>query len=183
MEKIGERIRIKREHRSMHLNELAESVGVTKSCLSQIENGKSFPSITTLKKIADSLNTTIGELVGEKERIAFNPLISADNRKFVKTNNSGSSLYLLSHHDPNKQMETYYIQFNSGSDSGDLFDNQHGQAFFFILEGEFEITLNSKKYLLKEGDSFYYNSSSEHSIININENISKMIWIISHPNI
>jgi XRE family transcriptional regulator, regulator of sulfur utilization len=183
MDKIGERIRVKREHRSMHLNELAERVGVTKSCLSQIENGKSFPSIVTLKKIADSLGTTIGELVGEKERLAFNPLITEDNRKFVKTNPKGASLFLLSHHDPNKQMETYFVHYNPGADSEDLIDNQHGQSFCYIVDGELEIEINNRNYLLKHGDSFYYNSNDEHKIKNISNQTSKMIWIISHPNI
>ncbi len=183
MDKIGERVRIRREHKTMHLNELAEKVGVTKSCLSQIENGKSFPSIFTLKKIADSLNTTIGDLVGEKERLEFNPLITLKNRKFVKTNDSGASLFLLSHHDPNKQMETYFIRFNGNSDSTDLIDNHHGQAFCYIINGNIEITLKTRKYLLKKGDCFYYNSFDDHLINNVNDNVSKMIWIITHPNI
>ncbi|MBN2444846.1 MAG: helix-turn-helix domain-containing protein, partial [Spirochaetales bacterium] len=136
MNKIGERIRFIREHKTMQLNELAKKVGVTKSCLSQIENGKSFPSIITLKKIADNLQTTIGELVGEKERLAFNPLITLENRKFVKKTQSGASLYLLSHHDPNKQMETYFVQFPEGSTSTGLLENHHGQAFCYIINGK-----------------------------------------------
>ncbi len=132
MDKIGERIRARREHKTMHLNELACKVGVTKSCLSQIENRKSFPSIITLKKIADNLNTTIGDLVGEKEMLAFNPLITHKKRKFVKTNNSGASLYLLSYHDPHKQMETYFLQFYINSDSSDLIDNHHDRFFAML---------------------------------------------------
>jgi len=167
----------------MHLNELAKMVGVTKSCLSQIENGKSFPSIVTLKKIADNLNTTIGELVGEKDRLAFNPLITLENRKFVKKNKSGALLFLLSHHDPNKQMETYFVQFNPDADAEELVDNHHGQAFCYIINGRIKIVLKNKKYELKRGDCFYYNSLEEHSILNIDKDISRMIWIISHPNI
>ena len=183
MDKIGERVRVRREHKAMHLNELACKVGVTKSCLSQIENGKSFPSLITLKKIADNLDTTIGDLVGEKEMLAFNPLITHKNRKFVKINNSGASLYLLSYHDPNKQMETYFLQFDINSDSSDLIDNHHGQAFCYVTKGNSEITLNEKKYILKKGDCFYYNSFDDHLIKNIGDNLSEMIWIISHPNI
>ena len=183
MDKLGERIRQRREHRAMHLNELAEKVGVTTSCLSQIENGKSFPSIITLKKIADSLNTTIGDLVGEKERLEFNPLITLEDRKFVKTNDSGASLFLLSHHDPNKQMETYFVQFDSGADTTDLIGNHHGQSFCYVITGLLEISLKEHRYVLKRGDCFYYNSSNQHSIKNIDAGSSRMIWIIAHPNI
>jgi XRE family transcriptional regulator, regulator of sulfur utilization len=183
MKKIGERIRFRREHKAMHLNELAKKVGVTKSCLSQIENGKSYPSIITLKKIADALNTTIGDLVGEKERLAFHPLITLEERKFVTKNETGASLFLLSHHDPNKQMETYFVQFESGSDSHGLLENHQGQAFCYTINGKIEIVLENQVYILKKGDCFYYNSLREHSIKNIDEGISRMIWVIAHPNL
>jgi transcriptional regulator with XRE-family HTH domain len=183
MDKIGERIKIRREHKGMPLHELAKKVGVTKSCLSQIENGKSFPSIITLKKIADSLSTTIGDLVGEKERLEFNPLIPLEERKFVNKNTSGASLFLLSHHDPHKQMETYFVQFDVGANSADLLENHRGQAFCYTINGKIEITLKEKVYVLKKGDCFYYNSFETHTIKNIDSDISRMIWVIARQNI
>lgn len=183
MDKIGERIRLRREHKTMHLNELAKRVGVTKSCLSQIENGKSFPSILTLKKIADNLNTTIGDLVGEKDRSEYNPLITVEERKFVNRNTSGASLYLLAHYDPNKQMETYFIRFDVDADSSNLLENHHGQAFYYVINGNIEITLNERNYVLKEGDCFYYNSADDHFVKNINSDFSEAIWTITHSNI
>ncbi|NCC62412.1 MAG: XRE family transcriptional regulator, partial [Verrucomicrobiae bacterium] len=52
MNRIGERIKRKRELRNLNLGELAEKVGISASALSQIEKSKSFPSIITLKSIA-----------------------------------------------------------------------------------------------------------------------------------
>ena len=69
MKRIGGRIKKRRELLHLHLNELAEKVAISSSALSQIENSKSYPSVLTLKSIADALHTTIGELVGENETL------------------------------------------------------------------------------------------------------------------
>ena len=113
MKRLGERIKRKRESMQMQLNDLAKKVGVSSSALSQIENAKAFPSIVTLKTIAEKLSTTVGELIGENETLTKNPLIRRDEKKFVKGNDSGTSLFLLSHHDPLKQMETYFLKLFS----------------------------------------------------------------------
>ena len=65
MHRMGERIRARRENLGIQVNDLAGMIGVTPSLVSQIERAKAFPSILTLKKISDALQTTVGELIGE----------------------------------------------------------------------------------------------------------------------
>ena len=69
MDKIGFRVKLQREKNEMSLRELAKKVGLSASFLSQVEGEKVFPSLQSLKKIADALHTTIGELIGETGNI------------------------------------------------------------------------------------------------------------------
>lgn len=117
MNRLGERIKRRRETLNMPLTDLAKKVGISASALSQIENAKAFPSVVTLKSIADHLYTTVGELIGENDTLTRNPLIKASEIKFVKANASGTSLFLLSHHDSSKQMEPYLVKFSENADS------------------------------------------------------------------
>lgn len=183
MKRLGERIKRKRESMQMQLNDLARKVGVSSSALSQIENAKAFPSIVTLKTIADRLSTTVGELIGEHETLTKNPLIRREEKKFVKGNDSGTSLFLLSHHDPLKQMETYLVEFLRNSDSEDIFTEHPGQEFCYILKGKVRFLLDEKEYQLSEGDSLYFNSSVAHTVRNDSKSTSLMLWIITPPNI
>ena len=48
MEGVGPRLRARREERGVSLRELARRLGVSPSALSQIETGKSRPSVGTL---------------------------------------------------------------------------------------------------------------------------------------
>ncbi|MGA1870897.1 MAG: helix-turn-helix domain-containing protein [bacterium] len=175
---MGERIKRNRKTKVMRLNELAKKVGVTVSLLSQIENGKAFPSIVTLKKIADSLDTTVGEIIGENEHLTDNPVVKNSDKIFVRGNSTGATLYMLSPHDMNKRMETYYISLDEKSDTGDMMYTHPGESFFHILKGSAEFLINEKKYQLKKGDSIYFNTNVNHSAKNINKKgKTEIVWV------
>jgi transcriptional regulator with XRE-family HTH domain len=182
MKRIGERIKRKRELLNLQLNDLARKVGISPSAISQIEKAKAFPSIITLKLIADSLHTTVGELIGENESLSNNPVVYKNDIKFVEKNDTGSELYLLSHHDINKQMDTYFIRFVKGSDLAGMFSNNFGQIFCYIISGEIEFKLDGKTYLLKIGDSIYFNLKVPFTALNNSDIICELLWIISPPN-
>ncbi len=179
MQLLGERIRRKRESLQMQLNDMAKKVGVSSSALSQIEKAKSFPSIVTLKAIADSLHTTVGDLIGENETLE--PLVKFANKSFVEVNESGASLYLLSNHSNNKLMDTFLVEFPAHSNSSDILKNHPGQEFCFVLEGTFEIKLEDKVYRLQKNDSFYFNSNRQHSVHNVSNGVAQLIWIVTPP--
>lgn len=183
MNRLGERIKRKREMLSLPLSDLSKKVGISASALSQIENSKAFPSIVTLKSIANSLYTTVGELIGEHESLTKNPLIKAVDIKFVKVNSSGTSLFLLSHHENSKQMEPYILKFVENSDASDIMQPHPGQEFIYVLEGRLMITLDNSQYILEKGDNFYYNSTVAHTLKNIHTSSAKALWVITPPNI
>lgn len=181
MKLLGERVRRKRENLHMQLNELAKKVGVSSSALSQIEKAKASPSIVTLKAIADNLYTSIGDLIGENEVLTRNPLVHFDEKSFVDKNESGASLYLLSNHGNNKQMETFLIHFEKNADAKNLMKVHPGQEFCFVLKGELEIVLDDATYVLKEKDSFYFNSGRDHLTKNTAKGITQVLWVVTSP--
>jgi len=163
MERIGERIKRKREQQSMQLNDLARKVGISSSALSQIEKAKSFPSIITLKLIADNLQTTVGELIGENVRICQNEL--------------GAEMYLISQHDLNKQVDPFLIRFSKGSDSVDLFKTFQGYMYGFVLSGEIQFEIDNKSYVIQAGDSIYFNTRRNFRFENLNGGISEILCV------
>jgi len=182
MKRIGERIRQKRELLGLQLKDLSKMVGISSSALSQIEKAKAFPSVITLKSIAENLHTTVGELIGENESLNNNPVVHKNDIKFVKKNNSGTKFYLLSHHDINKQMEPYFIRLTRDSDLSGMFTNTHGQVFCHVVSGNLNFNLNGKSYLLGSGDNFYFNSKASYSVNNDTDNKCELLLIISPPS-
>ena len=183
MDQLGRRIKEKREALGLLVKELSSHIAMTPSLISQIERGKAFPSIVTLKKIANVLQTTVGELIGEYDNLSQQPLLKSNERRFVKRNKKGTSLHMLSYHNPSKQIEPYIIQFNKNSNSkGIMTSNYPGQEFCYVLKGSFEAVINDNQYNLNDGDGFYFNSKQPHEFKNVSGKEAELLWIITPNN-
>lgn len=60
---LGERISRLRKRQGITLEKLAYSVGISKGNLSDIENGKRDPRLSTLKAIAEGLDISLPKLL------------------------------------------------------------------------------------------------------------------------
>jgi transcriptional regulator with XRE-family HTH domain/quercetin dioxygenase-like cupin family protein len=64
---VGERIRAARLARGLSLRALAREVGVSASLISQVETGKSQPSVSTLYAVTTALRISVEELFDARE--------------------------------------------------------------------------------------------------------------------
>ena len=181
MKIVGVNIKRLREEQGLTLRALASKLGISASFLSQVESGKASPSLSTLKNISDALATTIGNLIGEGQKVEDNPIIKSSDRKHVQEIGKGINLYLLTSRDANKQMEPLLFKLKEGATSGARSYKHFGQEFVLVLKGSIEITLNDMTYVLKKGDSIYFNSSVPHAFKNISKEEAEAVWIITPP--
>ncbi len=183
MNRIGERIKRKREILGLQLNDLAKRVGISSSALSQIEKAKSHPTILTLKLIAEHLQTTVGDLIGENESLINNPVFRREDLTLMEKNESGTELYMLSQQDASKLMDAFLLKFNDDSDSRNLFRQYNGQMFGYLLNGEIQFEIDNKVYVVRKGDSIYFNLKRNYRFQNINKECSELLCVsLSNPN-
>lgn len=176
---MGIRIKDRRLKLEFSIKNLSERIGVTSSLISQIEKGKAFPSIVTLKKVAEALSTTVGELIGENQNKVSLPLLKVENRRLAKENDNGTSAYMLSYHFQSKQIEPYIIKFKKGSNSEKIMtSNYPGQEFCFVVKGSFKATVGTDSYNLELGDSFYFSSNQNHKFENTSNLDAELLWVI-----
>lgn len=181
MNRLGERIKRKREQLKLQLNDLSRLVGVSSSALSQIENAKASPSIATLKSIAENLHTTVGELIGENESYGRDPVTRKDEMRLIDQNESGTRVYLLSGHEMNNNMDAYSLRFNKDSDIKGLFADYNGQVFCRVSHGKISFVIDGKQYELEVGDNVYFNMKSLESIHCIGKEDGELLWVITPP--
>lgn len=176
---LGFQIRRKREKMGKTLAQAAKDIGISPSLLSQIERGIVNPSISTLRAIADYLDTPIGVLLGERvtEDNAF--LVRKDERKHSILRGKGVRFYILS--PTNSNVEFMYDEFDPGSSTGEKSYKHEGEECVFVLEGRLEITLSDRRFVLEEGDFMWFNSSIPHKIRNISDKKSVAIWVDTPP--
>jgi transcriptional regulator with XRE-family HTH domain len=87
--KVGERIRAKRQERGLSQEGLANAIGLKRPSLSNIEKGRQNILLHTLCEIAETLNTSVGELLPDRaasEPIEISSLqtLSKEIREFVE---------------------------------------------------------------------------------------------------
>jgi len=67
MESFGEKLKKRRELKSLSQSKLAELIGVHPSIIGRYEREQAKPTIDVVKNIAKALDTTVGYLLGENE--------------------------------------------------------------------------------------------------------------------
>lgn len=83
---VGKRVKEIRKEKKLTLRELSKKVDISISFLSDIENGRSNPSLKRIKDIADALGTSVSVLLGEEEKPDNSSAdLSSKDAKNVKT--------------------------------------------------------------------------------------------------
>lgn len=176
---LGLQIRKKREQKGISLTQSAKDMNMSPSLLSQIERGVVSPSISTLRTIADYLNTYIGVLLGES--------VSRENAVIVRKNDrnrsivwgKGVKLHILS--PSNSNLEFMYDEYEVNSSTGDKLYQHEGEECAFVLEGKLQINLSGNKFILNKGDFIWFQSTIPHQITNLSNKKSIAIWVDSPP--
>jgi len=184
---LGERIRKQRMKSGLKSMELAEKSGLSHGFISQIERNLVNPSVSTLKKIADALNVPVGsffeEVASEEKKKEFSqnksPVVHEKQRKILSPN-QGVTFYLLNP-DMGGDIEFILDIFEPGATTGEELYSHPGEECGLILEGELEIQLEDKKYLLKKGDSITFKSTILHKKTNTGKTRSISVWANTPP--
>lgn len=179
---IGEKLKKSRNEKGMSLRELAAKVELSASFLSQIEQGKTSPSIENLKKIANTLDVRVSYLIEDEEEDLKNIQFTKNNDlKYMESKGSNIKMALLLASKKEKNMEPIIYEIGINGESGRDFYSHAGEEFIYVLEGELEIYVLDKKYRLSKGDSLYFKSNLKHRFKNVSKTIAKALWVVSPP--
>ena len=182
---LGAIIRKTRVEKGLKIVEVAEETGLTSSTISQVERELMSPSIDTLKKIGNVLGVPISyffeEVETDKPRIHLekSPVVHKEQRKILRPNN-GVTFYLLNP-DMSGPIEFIYNVYQPGASTGDELYSHEGSECGLILQGELEVQIGNKKYLLKEGDSITFNSGEPHKKKNVGDIDCICVWANTPP--
>lgn len=172
----GQRFRRLRVRRGLSLAQVARATHVSVGFLSALERGQMRSSVATLRRIARFYKTSIMSLfdtTGETQR-----LVRPEHRKILETS-PGVRMELLAW--GNTAMEPHLFRIKPGGGSGESYAHE-GEEFLYVLRGEFEIWLNNQEhYVLKTGDSLYFESSTPHRWKNSGRSESLLLWVNTPP--
>src|SRR6218665_3284311 len=180
---ISKRIKQYRTEKSYTVQELADLSAISKGMISQIENGRSIPSLTVLLSVVSALQINLSEffkdISQEEEMILIKR--KGDYDEFKKEGSSGFSYErFLTRSIKNSTVDIVFLTLepNSFRDqvSTDAFE------YKYILSGEVDYLIAGEAYTLKEGDSLFFDGRLKHVPLNKSKKPVKMLIVYFFDN-
>lgn len=175
---IGKKIKELRMAKSLTQEELASRCDLSKGFISQVERDLTSPSISTLVDILESLGTNLKDFFNEyeEEKIVF-----TDEDVFeTRDEELGYALEWIVPNAQKNAMEPILLTLEPGGRYKEE-EPHEGEEFGYVLTGNIEVHLGSRKYKAKKGESFYYKAKANHYISNPGKSQAKVVWISTPP--
>jgi transcriptional regulator with XRE-family HTH domain len=113
IETVKENLKIIRHTKGLSLDKLASKCGVSRAMLSQIEQGKSTPTISVLWKIANGLNVPFSDLIKEKDTEGIH-VLKYEHTKVLYSNSKVFSSRALFPYSGTRKTEFYELILRPG---------------------------------------------------------------------
>lgn len=174
---VSEQIKNERKKRNLTIKSLSKLVGCSPNYISLIENKKAKPSAEVLGKISEALELKLDSVNKNSEEV----FVKKDKRTRIIYPDNKVIKDLLIDDPSNKIMEPAYKIIPVNADSNG-WHRHKGEEFGYILKGTLELRVASEVCVLKEGDSFYFDSTLKHYYKNTADIDVETIWIVSPPS-
>jgi len=182
---LGDKIRTLRKKIGMTQKELAEQVGLTPSFISQLEKNLISPSLDSLLKLSERLNTQPIYFLRDGESGPLQKMvIKADERQdiqFPALKSKDIKLQLLVSDVLNRRMEPYLLTIKEGATIGRHFYSHKGDEFVYVIQGELELEIQDEKQVVRQGDSLYIESTFPSRWANTGKGDAIILWVLSPP--
>lgn len=174
---IGARIKDIRVKNKMTIGEVAERCALSKSYVSQIENGKVSPSLRSLEKIADAFEVAIVLFFQAEPDDLY--VVRQNARQVIlfppRDEGSAGSKVLKFLSAPNRQVEMVIAELPPGYNIDGPMHYHDGEECHLILEGTIRAFQGDKVVTLYAGDSYHWDGSIPHRIENVGHGTAKML--------
>jgi len=183
VDSIGPKVRRLRLQKGLSLQQLAERSGVSAAAIHKVERNGMVPTITTLIKLAASLNRPVSYFVGEDSELdSIAALIRRDERKPVYTSKQGLTLESISGPYGRFFIAAASAVVEPGADSGPKPMEHSGEELVHVLSGTLEFDVDGEIYRVSAGDSLHFRTDRPHRWSNPTARPAKALWMALRPN-
>lgn len=198
---IGERLMELRKKRRLTMRDLAAASGASTSLISQVENGKTNPTVAKLQDLATALGVPVNYFfdphdgpppAAEREASEPDPVPREQNGR--PPVHSGVPLDVTRAYDrpgidlsegvrwerltPHGRsgIEFLEVTYEVGADSGPL-TSHYGEEFVLVLDGALQVEFAFDSVVLRPGDSLAFDSTVPHRVTSVGDVAMRSIWV------
>jgi transcriptional regulator with XRE-family HTH domain len=182
---VGQRLRSERVRQRVSLRELARRLGISPSALSQIETGRSRPSVGTLYAIVTELDMSLDELFASPRAAARDTAGGSvvqrrDTRKVLDLESGVRWERLTPTAEPDADFLYVLYEVGGASSRPGTHMRHMGREYGLVLSGRLRVTIgfDEERHELGPGDSIAFESSRPHRLENAGDEPVEAIWFV-----
>ncbi|HEY1571743.1 MAG TPA: XRE family transcriptional regulator [Pseudonocardiaceae bacterium] len=203
---VGAKLRERRLAAGVSLRQFARDLGVSPSLVSQIENGKSQPSVATLYMICSRLDVSIDELfsnagdpppvaetdthtfrgalaaLNEPQQRGTSPVVEPRQRRRLVLDSGVTWEQLSAAH--GSAVDFLLVRYEVGGSSvpGEHLTRHSGIEYGYIISGTLDVSLGFETYRIGPGDAISFDSATPHRLTNNGDVPVEAIWFVHGRN-
>jgi transcriptional regulator with XRE-family HTH domain len=194
-EEIGERLVRLRAERSVKVSELARTIGVSPSLISQIERGQSRPSVSTLFAMAEALDVPVDAFFRDSHAEP-EPEEPTAGRGATEAMPEGEHRYVV-HKDDRAvidieggvhwerltpatldHLDFLELVYAPRAESNETLYRHPGTEMVLVMSGRLDIFVGFERYELGPGDSIGFPSTTPHRYLNPTDQTTRAVTVI-----
>jgi len=171
---IGQKVRRVRQRRGLTLRAVEQRAHVSATHISEIERGKTSPTVGVIARIASALNVPVAELLDVAPVEGPHHQTPRDRRCLTRTD-SGAQIEGLTALHGASTMSVHLVSLRA---EGRLHEGAHdGEELCHVLEGAIEVRLDGMPHIVRRRETFHFRPRKEHEIRNATRSPARFIWV------
>ncbi len=172
---VGSQLLRLRKKRGLSLRTLAKECGLSVNAISRIERGESSPTVSSLQRLAGTLNVEVTEFFKAKPEHST-ILVRGDQR--LRTRGDGVIIESLGTGLHGQSMGPFLMTLMPGASGAEEPITHGGEEFVYCLEGEIDYLIQGEWQRLKAGDSLLFLASQEHLCRNSSLEKARLLLVV-----
>ncbi len=161
----------------MRIAELARDSGYSPSFISQVESGRTVPSLSALAQIASALGSDLTDFfprsaeprvrvarAGDVNRLRMAPSATEEytilNRRGLESPFTALVHRIYPTHEP-------------------VYERHPGERFALVLSGAARLAIGGRHYELGPGDAIHYASHTQHALQIVSNGPAEILWFVT----
>jgi len=180
-EEVGKRLKEVRKQNEMTLKDVAQSSGMSPTHISEIERGKTSPTVGALRRIAAALGRDTAFFV-EDQPLPRVSVVKKENREIVFLRGDGDAFITakaLTSGIPAGRVKLALVTEDKG---GTLVAHSHdGEEAIVMVAGQAQVTVDDNEFVIEPGDCLHYSAKCKHAAVFTGSGKNKALWIRVSP--
>lgn len=173
---LGRRIRRIRQEKGLTLKQIEARVKVSATHISEIERGKTSPTVGALERISNALEVPVSHLID----LPSTPDLEVrrpDPRRALRMSGGEVQLEPLTDRHTPSDMSLFLATLESHAVLDEA-PGHVGEEFCYVLDGYLEVGVNGQTHILKRGDTIHFKANQAHRLRNLSSQPVRTLWAV-----